>query len=140
MLSAKWSTVWVIGNTYHQMDASAIFGIVLLGLGILFVLSLPFVFIRLRRKDRHKQNDPVSYETELPELQDYGAFVREKHAALMQTGSPKEPSHKILFTVDFTLENGETKSVSVPQEAFERIHKGQSGTLVMQEDKFFDFQ
>lgn len=140
MLSAEWSTVWHFGNTYYHMDASAIFGIAILGLCILFALSLPFVLIRTHIKDRHKQNDLANYETDLPKLQDYGAFVLEKHASLIHTGSYQEPSHEIQFTVDFALENGEIKSLLVPEEAFERIHKGQSGTLVMQEEEFFDFQ
>lgn len=115
-----------------------------LGIEIIIVLVLVVLLLAATfatyKFNKSKQKNADNYETDLPKLQDYGAFVLEKHASLIHTGSYQEPSHEIQFTVDFALENGEIKSLLVPEEAFERIHKGQSGTLVMQEEEFFDFQ
>lgn len=137
--TVEYSLNWL--NAPNGTASLADFGlkiiIVLLIAALLPGITFAVIYCNKRKQEASPDDE---YETDLPELQDYGAFVRDKRVELMHTGSAKAPSHTLLYTVDFILENGETKSVSVPQEAFERIQKNQSGTLVMQEDSFFDFQ
>lgn len=128
-------------NTPNGTESHADLGleIILVLLLLVLLVGATFAVIHFNKRKREALSN-YKYETDLPELQDYGAFVRDKRVELVQTGTSQEPSHVLRYTVDFTLENGEAKSVSVPKEAFERIQKNQSGTLVLQEEQFFDFQ
>lgn len=120
----------------QMMLLLAIFGAVLLGLmiwgGVLVVREL------LLRKSK-LEDFPEDAEFELPPLTELHAVVTAKDAQIVHTGTSKMPSHHIRYQILFTLENNETRVLEVPQEAFERIYKNQIGTLVLQDEEFFDF-
>lgn len=120
----------------QMMLLLAIFGAVLLGLmiwgGVLVVREL------LLRKSK-LEDLPEDAELEFPPLTELHAVVTAKDAQIVHTGNPKLPSHHIRYQILFTLENNETRVLEVPQEAFERIYKNQIGTLVLQDEEFFDF-
>lgn len=114
----------------------AIFGAILLGFMIWGGASA--VRELLLRKSKLK-DFPEDAEVELPPLTELHAVVTAKDAQIAHTGNPKLPSHHIRYQILFTLENNETRVLEVPQEAFERIYKNQIGTLVLQDEEFFDF-
>ncbi len=113
-----------------------IFGAVLLGLMIWGGVSA--VRVLFLRKSKF-EDFPEDVEVELPPLTELYAVVTAKDAQIVHTGNPKLPSHHIRYRILFTLENNETRVLEVPQEAFERIYKDQIGTLVLQDEEFFDF-
>lgn len=115
---------------------SGVFGAVLLGLMIWGGVSA--VRVLLLRKSK-LEDFPEDAELEFPPLTELHAVVTAKDAQIVHTGNPKLPSHHIRYQILFTLENNETRVLEVPQEAFERIYKNQIGTLVLQDDEFFDF-
>lgn len=126
-----------IDLTYRQtILLFAICGAVILGLmiwgGVLVVREL------LLRKSK-LEDFPEDAELELPPLTELHAVVTAKDAQIVHTGTSKMPSHHIRYQILFTLENNETRVLEVPQEAFERIYKNQIGTLVLQDEEFFDF-
>lgn len=120
----------------QMMLLLAIFGAVLLGLmiwgGVLVVREL------LLRKSK-LEDFPEDAEFELPPLTELHAVVTAKDAQIVHTGTSKMPSHHIRYQILFTFDNNETRVLEVPQEAFERIYKNQIGTLVLQDEEFFDF-
>lgn len=123
--------------TDQQMILFAgVFGAVLLGLMIWGGVSA--VRVLLLRKSK-LEDFPEDAELEFPPLTELHAVVTAKDAQIVHTGNPKLPSHHIRYQILFTLENNETRVLEVPQEAFERIYKNQIGTLVLQDDEFFDF-
>lgn len=126
-----------IDLTYRQtILLFAICGAVILGLmiwgGVLVVREL------LLRKSK-LEDFPEDAELEFPPLTELHAVVTAKDAQIVHTGTSKMPSHHIRYQILFTLENNETRVLEVPQEAFERIYKNQIGTLVLQDEEFFDF-
>lgn len=126
-----------IDLTYRQtILLFAICGAVILGLmiwgGVLVVREL------LLRKSK-LEDFPEDAELELPPLTELHAVVTAKDAQLVHTGTSKMPSHHIRYQILFTFDNNETQILDVPQEAFERIYKNQIGTLVLQDEEFFDF-
>lgn len=126
-----------IDLTYRQtILLFAICGAVILGLmiwgGVLVVREL------LLRKSK-LEDFPEDAEFELPPLTELHAVVTAKDAQLVHTGTSKMPSHHIRYQILFTFDNNETRILDVPQEAFERIYKNQIGTLVLQDEEFFDF-
>lgn len=126
-----------IDLTYRQtILLFAICGAVILGFmiwgGVLVVREL------LLRKSK-LEDFPEDAELELPPLTELHAVVTAKDAQLVHTGTSKMPSHHIRYQILFTFDNNETRILDVPQEAFERIYKNQIGTLVLQEEEFFDF-
>lgn len=126
-----------IDLTYRQMILLfAICGAVILGLmiwgGVLVVREL------LLRKSK-LEDFPEDAELEFPPLTELHAVVTAKDAQLVHTGTSKMPSHHIRYQILFTFDNNETQILDVPQEAFERIYKNQIGTLVLQDEEFFDF-
>lgn len=123
--------------TDQQMILFAgVFGAVLLGLMIWGGVSA--VRVLLLRKSK-LEDFPEDAELEFPPLTELHAVVTAKEAQIVHTGNPKLPSHHIRYQILFTLENNETRVLEVPQEAFERIYKNQIGTLVLQDEEFFDF-
>lgn len=126
-----------IDLTYRQtILLFAICGAVILGLmiwgGVLVVREL------LLRKSK-LEDFPEDAELEFPPLTELHAVVTAKDAQLVHTGTSKMPSHHIRYQILFTFDNNETQILDVPQEAFERIYKNQIGTLVLQDEEFFDF-
>lgn len=126
-----------IDLTYRQtILLFAICGAVILGFmiwgGVLVVREL------LLRKSK-LEDFPEDAELELPPLTELHAVVTAKDAQLVHTGTSKMPSHHIRYQILFTFDNNETQILDVPQEAFERIYKNQIGTLVLQDEEFFDF-
>lgn len=115
---------------------AVIFGAILLGIMIWGVVSA--VRELLLRKSK-LEDLPEDAELEFPPLTELHAVVTAKDAQIVYTGNPKLPSHHIRYQILFTLENNETRILDVPQEAFERIYKNQIGTLVLQDEEFFDF-
>lgn len=121
---------------YQIILFAVIFGAILLGLTIWGVVLV--VRELLLRKSK-LEDFPEDAEFELPPLTELHAVVTAKDAQIVHTGTSKMPSHHIRYQILFTLENNETRVLEVPQEAFERIYKNQIGTLVLQDEEFFDF-
>lgn len=119
---------------------AVILGVVLLGLMLWGGISVAREL--LRRKSQNAdflEKFSEASEADLPPLTELHAVVTAKDAQIVHTGNAKAPSHRIRYQILFTLENNETRILDVPQEAFEQIHKNQIGTLVLQEEEFFDF-
>lgn len=126
-----------IDLTYRQtILLFAICGAVILGLMIWGGVSAVRVFFLRKSK---LEELPEDAEFELPPLTELHAVVTAKDAQLVHTGTSKMPSHHIRYQILFTFDNNETQILDVPQEAFERIYKNQIGTLVLQDEEFFDF-
>lgn len=133
----------------HLDDAKTVLLAVVLGaivLGLMIwggVSAVRVLILHKSQSEDFSENAPEAFsedfESELPPLTELHAVVTAKDAQIVHTGSSKMPSHHIQCRILFTLDNNEVCILNVPQEAFERIFKNQIGTLVLQEDEFFDF-
>lgn len=81
-------------------------------------------------------DDPVQE----PELTAHDAVVISKHSEIVNGGSPNLPTHCIAFYAVFKTFENKTFKLRIPEEIFESVRENQAGTLVMQENEFYDFK
>ena len=75
-----------------------------------------------------------------PELTAHNAVVISKHSEIVNGGSPNFPTHGIAFYAVFKTFDNKTFKLRIPEEIFKSISENQAGTLVMQENEFYDFK
>lgn len=109
----------------------------------LLLAVLLFFFIKScvaqRRADKklyEKLDEPVQE----PELTAHNAVVISKHSEIINGGSPSFPTHGIAFYAVFKTFDNKTFKLRIPEEIFKSISENQAGTLVMQENEFYDFK
>lgn len=92
--------------------------------------------LKKRKADYERLDDPIKKApTEIRIAQ-----VTNKYTEIVQTGSRKNPSHKVGFFVIFTLDNGQNITFDVGKKSFKRIKQGAKGNLVTSEGIFVDFK
>ena len=116
--------------------------IFVIGFGVLFAVaavSVIYAFIKelkKRKADYERLDDPIKKApTEIK-----AAEVTHKYTEIVQTGSRKNPSHKVGFFVTFTLNNGQNITFDVGKKSFKRKKNGSKGNLATSEGEFIDFK
>ena len=74
-----------------------------------------------------------------PTLVVVGATVKAKEVGEEVTGNPRFPKRKMVFTLLFVTDGGEEMPLQVPQEVFETLQEGDSGSLALHNDRYYDF-
>lgn len=92
--------------------------------------------LKKRKADYERLDDPIEKApTEIRRAQ-----VTNKYTDIVQTGSRKNPSHRIGFFVTFTLDNGKNITLDVGKKYFKRIKQDSKGDLATSEGEFIDFK
>lgn len=109
----------------------------------LLLAVLLFFFIKScvaqRRADK-KLYEELDEPVQEPELTAHNAVVISKHSEIVNGGSPNLPTHCIAFYAVFKTFDNKTFKLMIPEEIFKSVRENQAGTLVMQENGFYDFK
>ncbi len=89
-------------------------------------------------EDELLSDDPM-YQVDAPEAEFYAATVVSKRIFKKFVGWVQARTSEFHYFVTFVLESGEEVEYEVSVEMFETLLEGQSGTLVVVGDMFFDF-
>ena len=109
----------------------------------LLLAVLLFFFIKScvaqRRADK-KLYEELDEPVQEPELTAHNAVVISKHSEIVNGGSPNLPTHCIAFYAVFKTFDNKTFKLMIPEEIFKSVRENPAGTLVMQENGFYDFK
>lgn len=109
---------------------------VLISLLVIMIVFIISFFI----KEHKKRNNPDSFEIEEYEAVERNAIILKKEVSLVQTGSYIEPSHGMQYEILARFDDGKEKVYRVPEEFYDNIPLHTTGTLVLANDEFVDFQ
>ena len=119
------------------------------GSGFFVVVFIVFLLIIAMVKQHQKtkaENEALSEELEteyeLPPVDAVNAVVLGKDIVMEKNVASPEKivrTHKLIYNVQFSTEDGNIVEYDVPQELFDYINIGQRGTLATVDGEFFDF-
>lgn len=114
-----WALIFLLGS-----------GAFVIGAGIWSILSTRYQI---------KHYDDVRSEQEEASISRRWGKVLEKRIEMVQTGTQRDPSHRMEYWVLFQLADGSEKWMKVPQDVFEKIPDSTSGEILMEGDTLLDF-
>ena len=114
-----WALIFLLGS-----------GAFVIGAGIWSILSTRYQI---------KHYDDVRSEQEEASISRRWGKVLEKRIEMVQTGTQRDPSHRMEYLVLFQLADGSEKWMKVPQDVFEKIPDSTSGEILMEGDTLLDF-
>lgn len=111
---------------------------------ILIVLVAYFVgmflwFLVKKYKQTKIQQAELDTPVSEPTLSVVGATVKAKEVGEETFGNPRFPKRKTVFTILFVTDAGEEMPLQVTEDVFAKLQEGDSGSLALHNDQYYDF-
>ena len=114
---------------------------VVVAMAVLLLVCMVKQYLKTKAKNEATAEELEAYY-ELPPIDAVNAVVLSKDILMEKNVVSPEKivrTHKLIYNVQFSTEDGNIVEYDVPQELFDYISIGQRGTLATVDGEFFDF-